>query len=681
MPIIGGVNLGNLTDYLFLFADGSDLAAWSGPSNGYIGNVAVTSSANQIHGISFAYAGNIQSDAALSTEWQQIITDNIEQATFTPVPTATISALQSNLVSAFQQINARPTNTSELPSPYNVNFTGDINQLDGLNTQNGVKEVFVLNITSGFSLTSQINITGDTEDVFILRWDLDGDPTNGYQGLVSISAGGAIVPHGGLTPTNFINVAGLITAFDGGSNPPWPYPQGPRTNNGTGDLITGGSNWNGGGFFTGYWLTTGEPTTEIAPGVFIGPNNYGMSAIFVGGWYTYTTIFDLDKYSAGVYVSPNPESIDTPALDITVLKEVSPDNGVTWYPADTSPGPNVVYPTNPQFRFTVTNTGNVTLTNVIVTDNVYGLIGTIPQLDPWLSYEWIIERPWLDGQQMNTVEATGYYQDQTVTAFNSAYWVGALVPAAPAINIRKEVSPDNGFTWWYPADEPPGPNVFFPTNPWFRFMVTNTGNVDLNFVTITDDEYGQIDYLPKLNSGSSYGWIIEGQWLDGQQMNTATATGDYLGQPVTASDSAYWVGVLVPAPAIDIKKDVSPDNGVTWYPADDPPGPNVVAPTDPQFRFTVTNTGNVDLTNIEVNDDVYGQIGTETILAPEASATWTITQPWLPGKQVNIATATGKYQGQTVTAFNPAHWVGVKTFIIIHKFVSADKRCNMDKCK
>ena len=63
MPIIGGVNLGNLTDYLFLFADGSDLAAWLGPSNGYIGNVAVTGSANQIHGpISFAYAGNIQAN-------------------------------------------------------------------------------------------------------------------------------------------------------------------------------------------------------------------------------------------------------------------------------------------------------------------------------------------------------------------------------------------------------------------------------------------------------------------------------------------------------------------------------------------------------------------------------------------------------------------------------------------
>src|SRR5262245_42526232 len=55
---------------------------------------------------------------------------------------------------------------------------------------------------------------------------------------------------------NFIHVAGNINASGGGSNPSAPYPQGPRLNEGTGELINGAKNFSGGGFFTGYWLTT-----------------------------------------------------------------------------------------------------------------------------------------------------------------------------------------------------------------------------------------------------------------------------------------------------------------------------------------------------------------------------------------------------------------------------------------
>jgi len=360
-------------------------------------------------------------------------------------------------------------------------------------------------------------------------------------------------------------------------------------------------------------------------------------------------------------------------LSMDVQKDVSPDNGITWYPADTPPGPNVIQGTNPQFRFTVTNTSNVTLTNVVVTDDVYGPIGTLPSLAPGVSFTWTITQPWLLGQHVNTVTATGNYEGQTVTASNPAYWVGVEAPG-PAIYVQKDVSPDNGVTW-YPADTPPGPTVTQGTNPQFRFIVTNTGNVTLSNVVVTDNVYGPIGTLPSLAPGASFTWIITQPWLPGQQVNTATATGDYAGQTVTASNPAYWVGVEAPAPAIDVRKDVSPDNGVTWYPADALPGPNVVQGTNPQFRFTVTNTGNVTLANVGVTDDVYGPIGTLPSLAPGASFTWIITRPWLPGQQANTATATGAYAGQTLTASNPAYWVGVEApgpAIYVQKDVSPD---------
>ena len=664
MAIIGGINLGNLVEYLLFFSDGSVDANWQGATKGFIGDVAVNGLVASLRTSgSVPYAGTLYTNAPTQGAWQAILDQNPTQASGVTGDTTRISNLTSDLVSAFQQINT----LSATPGFENQSSTS----LDGLNTQNGVNEVYVINITSGFTVSSQINITGDAGDVYILRWDEDADPANGYQGQVKFESGGAIVPHGGLTPTNFINVAGDINSSGGGTTPPPPYPQGPRYNDGQGALIIGGSDFSGGGFFTGYWLTTGAPDIfDPATGLYYGPTQPLSNGIFVGGWYTITTQFSMTSGTSGVYVSPNPATIDQPA--ISVQKDVSPDNGVTWYPADTAPGPNVIQGTNPQFRFTVTNTGNVTLSNVVVTDDVYGPIGTLATLAPGASFTWIITEPWLTGQQVNTATATGDYQGQTVTATNPAYWVGVEAPQ-PAINVQKDVSPDNGVTW-YPADTPPGPNVIQGTNPQFRFTVTNTGNVTLSNVVVTDDVYGPIGTLAILAPGASFTWIITEPWIPGQQVNTATATGDYEGRTFIATNPAYWVGVEAAEPAIDVQKDVSPDNGITWYPADTSPGPNVIQGTNPQFRFTVTNTGNVTLFNVVVTDDVYGPIGTLATLAPGASFTWIITEPWLPGQQVNTATATGDYQGQTVTATNPAYWVGVEApvSIDIEKYVSVD---------
>ena len=77
----------------------------------------------------------------------------------------------------------------------------------------------MINVRSGFQVTSKINITGDANDVFILRWDTDANPAKGYQGQVKFQSGGAIVPLGGLTANNFVHVAGDFSASGGGGNP------------------------------------------------------------------------------------------------------------------------------------------------------------------------------------------------------------------------------------------------------------------------------------------------------------------------------------------------------------------------------------------------------------------------------------------------------------------------------
>lgn len=314
---IGGVNLGGLTDYLLVFADGSAGGVidynLQGASKGYVGNIAVNGLAagtNLRTSGTVPYAGIMSTNAANLDSWQGIVDDNrtptiaVNQATAAYNQVGPLTALQSNLVAAFAQINA----LTATPGFTSVSAAS----LNGLNTQDGINKTYVINVTSGFSgISSQINVTGDAGDAYILRWDTDANPVNGYNGQVKFQSGGGIVPHGGLTPGNFVSVAGDINSSGGGTTPLPPYPQGPRLSGGAGPLIVGGADFNGGGFFTGYWLTTGDPSNSLKTSSL-------SNAIIAGGWYTSTTQFSLTSGSSGVYVTP-PSFGDTPEPSTVVL--------------------------------------------------------------------------------------------------------------------------------------------------------------------------------------------------------------------------------------------------------------------------------------------------------------------------------------------------------------------------
>ena len=294
--VLGGININNLTQNLFVFTNGNVDANWQGATKGFIGSVLVNGVlATERTSGTVPYAGTIYSNDATLSAWQNIVNANSGQAYASLNQTSMLTSAQTELENAFTQINAL-TVTPGYASSISTS-------LNGLNTQNGIPQTIVINVTSGFTISSQINITGDASDVFIFRWDTDANFSNGYNGQVKFESGGAIVPLGGLTAGNFIHVAGDINSSGGGSNPSIPFPQGPRTNNGTGSLISGGSDFGGGGFFTGYWLTTGAPTIT-GSGQPYGATSSLSNGIFVGGWYTKTTQFSMTSGTSGVYVSP-----------------------------------------------------------------------------------------------------------------------------------------------------------------------------------------------------------------------------------------------------------------------------------------------------------------------------------------------------------------------------------------
>ncbi len=663
MSKIGGIDLGGLTDYLFFFADGAVNANWEGHTNGYLGNVAIDGlTANENTRQAIAYAGTISTNESALGGWQHIVDQNPTQSNASVNQNPLILGLKVDLVNAIQQINVLPAS---------LGFESvDSSSLDGLNTLNGIDEVFVINITSGFEFNKKINITGDAGDVYILRWDEDANPVNGYQGTLRPHAGGAIVPHGGLMPSNFISVAGNINAEGGGSTPAFPYPQGPRYYDSSSNLIIGGSDWTGGGFFTGYLLTTGAPTTlNPSTGLYTGETLRLSDAIFVGGWYSLTTSFSMSEGTSGIHVAPNPATFANPKVDIK--KYVSPDNGFTWDDAQDPPGPTIFSNIIPQFMFVVTNTGNVTLTNIDVQDSVYGAIGTLDSLDPGTSTSWTIQQPWSEGEHENIATVTAQYNTDIVTSLDAAHYCGVQLQN-PAIQLVKYVSSDGGATW-QEAHTPPGPDITSNIAPMFQFVVTNIGNTDLANVNIVDDVYGPIGSTPLLSAGASAIFLYTATWQEGQHENTATATGDFGWGGVSSQSSSYYNGV--PAkPAMSFIKYISIDNGVTWLEAHTPPGPDITPDITPQFKFSVINTGNVDLYNVNITDDIFGPIGGAPFLSVGGSIDYYYTAPWQEGQHTNTATATADFIVDPISEQSSANYNGIVIApgVSITKYVSPD---------
>jgi hypothetical protein len=291
----GVVEMGELKNYLFVFTDGSKDGNWQGASKGFYGSVAIDGQELKEKTSGFVpYSGTIYTSANNLNDWQEIVDDNAGQASWSHSPSV-VNDLENSLQSAFSQINSLTVTSG---------FDGvSATSLDNLNTQNGISETFVINVTSGFHVSSQIDITGDAGDYFILRWDTDRNFANGYDGEVKFQSGGGIVPHGGLTPVSFMHVAGDIASSGGGTTPAAPYPQGPRSNNGAGSLVAGGQDFNGGGFFTGYWLTTGKPDKRHGNDQPYGETGSLSNAVFAGGWFSSTSKFSMTSGTSGVWMS------------------------------------------------------------------------------------------------------------------------------------------------------------------------------------------------------------------------------------------------------------------------------------------------------------------------------------------------------------------------------------------
>lgn len=328
------------------------------------------------------------------------------------------------------------------------------------------------------------------------------------------------------------------------------------------------------------------------------------------------------------------------------------------------------------YTFTVTNTGNTTLTNVKVTDQLFpsGFTCEVASLDPGKTLEctatYTLTQPDIDrGSVTNNARA-----DATDSDGN---------PQTDSDSVTTELPASPDYTFEKTAGEPNlGDNnrVDVGDTIDYTFTIVNTGNVTLNELGITDPKVGAVTCTttsadPGATLTCTATYVITQADIDaGQVDNTATASmRPPLGDAIEREDSADTV-VLEREPGMSLDKQSSGVNDTNGTERDD-------AGDTIDYTFTVTNTGNTSLTLIGISDPlISGDIQCPTTsLAPGQSttcnATYTLTPEDMDKSEI-INTATVSAVDPSGDPVGPISSNEVKTPLTAEPGISIEKSGN-----
>ncbi|WP_270935706.1 SdrD B-like domain-containing protein [Falsiroseomonas oryzae] len=544
----------------------------------------------------------------------------------------------------------------------------------------------------GYAIT-QADQGGDDAD------DSDANAATGLTGTYTLASGDAerTVDAGLVRLTPTISIVKDTNGSDGpvflaGSTVTWTYKvstagPGPIANIAVSDDVEGAiTSFLGGDTNSNGKLDVGELWTYEKTGVAVlGPyaNLATVTGLYTDGLGNETPVTAQDP-SAYVGVRP--------AIDIE--KEIW--NGSEWVDADTlATAPTLLFGTNPLYRFVVTNTGPVALTGVEVSDPMFDLNGSDPGVTRFIgdlaagaATAFQVSGTHQVGQITNTASVTGDFTDgfgnsTTVGDSDIAIYVGderTTTDALPGIGIVKTTS-GNGLL----AGSTDGITLLEGSTVTWFYQVTNTGNVALSGVTVHDDNgtagNTSDDFAPSfiggdangntlLDLGETWTYSAPGTAVVGAYANIGLARGIYVNglvtQNVTATDPSNYLGVK---PLVDIEKLIKGSAG--FVDADTAADAvTLLQGSNPIYRFVVTNTGTVTLTNLVVSDptlDLNGAAPGTTVtiasLGVGQSTSFDVTGMWQSGQVTNTAAVTTTYtdpfgNSRTVSDRDDAVYVG-----------------------
>ncbi|WP_237109525.1 hypothetical protein [Nonomuraea sp. MG754425] len=305
------------------------------------------------------------------------------------------------------------------------------------------------------------------------------------------------------------------------------------------------------------------------------------------------------------------------------------------------PPPTPLTPgTRVPFEYVLTNTGGVPMTNVTVTDdrvteiicpqNTLAVGETITCTGEYV----VTQADASAGSVTNTATATGQANGTRVESPPDS--VTLEVQSGPGIRLEKSADDNHVYR--------AGDEVIY------TYTVTNTGPRQLTGVAVTDDRVTGVTcetttLAPAGQPGDSTTCtgrytITDADASAGSVTNTATATGQANGTRVESPPDDI---TLLVSSELGLRLEKSADTGRVYEAGD-----------EVTYTYRVTNTGNAELTDIAVTDELVPDVTCEaTTLAPGASTTctgrYTITDADAArGTVVNLAAASGRSGGTRV---------------------------------
>ena len=365
--------------------------------------------------------------------------------------------------------------------------------------------------------------------------------------------------------------------------------------------------------------------------------------------------------------SNSPNGDDDPTItfiaqqpEITITK----DDQMPYTPQNLSLGQSITY------QIVVQNTGNVTVHNIIVTDanaQIQGntVISTLaPNDTAVLTATHIVTQAEIDAGYISNQAVGTFTYDGTVYSDNS----DDIDPSSPGGNDDPTIThiQRNPALEVTKNDQLPytPQNMVVGDVITYEILVTNTGNVTLGLINLTDNNAiftsgNPINNLAPGNTARvlTQHTITQADLDAGQVVNSAVASTDFNGSTYTdtsddtdpaapGGDNDPTVTHLIQNPSIEVTKD---DNYVLLP-------QNITVGDVIHYDIVVTNNGNVSLQNISIADANANFTGSNTIATLDVGQSITITADHTvtyadidAGLVSNSATGTVNFGNQTIT--------------------------------
>lgn len=337
-----------------------------------------------------------------------------------------------------------------------------------------------------------------------------------------------------------------------------------------------------------------------------------------------------------IQTPPSTVTVDTPdAPALTLVKSASPSTA-------TAEGEEIEY------RFLLTNTGNVTLTELVVDETAFTGTGTLsdiscpattlaPTASTTCTATYTLTQTDVDNGGVNNTATGGGTPPEGGTTTTPPSTVDVDVPSEPSLTVTKSASPVGAAA---------GSTVTY------SFLVTNTGNVTLHDITVQEETFtgtGPLSEIvcpettltPESTTTCTATYVLTQDDVDsGALHNAATAHGN------TPDD------VPVDSPGSEVDIELPPNPSLSVVKTADPTSVEN-AGEEITYSFRVINTGNVTLDDIAIQEQDFTGTGNlsdvlcpDTTLAPAeettCEATYVITQDDVDaGGVTNVAIAIG----------------------------------------